>query len=280
MIFLVLPVLFLAFPFSLFSGEVKLLILEKEKALEKAKTSKEKAPLYYEIALNYLKDQDQEKAFKNFLLALKNTEKEESCELLPEEKAIYDEALKLYLDEGAVDPLKTASTILSCYGKKGEENRHFYHLNMLLASSYANGGDFEKFFIFFYENYPRLKQSFLADKARAMLNLRLYATAITQDEKKYFENESKQYLNLALEKNGSDSSLYKFLMIFSKDEQKIFYLKKLCENKVKLPRSEILFYINEAKQLCQKELGQKIIEIQSGFYEYSRSLEAAKQFLY
>lgn len=270
---------FLALPIAAFSGEIKLLILEKEKALEKAKTATQKSVLYYELAQSYWKDQDHEKAFRHFLLALKNSEKSQTYEMCEAEKNLYDEALQYYLQEGAIDPLKTAETIISRYGPLADKNKDYLFLNMLVASSYANLGDFEKFFTFFYENYSKLTASFLADKAIAMLNLRLYAIAIVPDEKKHFEKASIQHLKSALEKNGTDSSIYKFLMLFSSDEPKLFYLEKLCENKVKLPRGEILFYINEAKKLSQKELGLKIIEIQSSHYQYSRSIEEAKIYL-
>lgn len=280
-IFLVIVVLF---PIFVCAEEgVKQIIVEKKQALYKASGASERSQIYYELALAYFRDQEIDRAFYHFLEALKHQTRSVPLEMDQDEREIYQKALSDYLTYSGGDPIHLAEELLQKYGETALQHPNYLHLNFLIATAYANLGQYGDFFSRFYRGYPYLHDTFLAYKTQGILNLRLSHHSISSDERTQFQEEAFHNLTLALTRNPLDASVYKVLIFLAKDEKNtdliLSYLQKMVKNKVALPRSDICLYIKEAVALGEFALGQEIIDQARSHYEYSRAITAAQEYL-
>lgn len=272
-------------PFTLYgaSESLKEIIAEKESALRTVVLEAEKSELFYQLSLAYYQDQEIEKAFDHFLEALKFTQKKRLPKWDKKESALYFQALEEYWVHAGHNPIEVANELIERYGETANQNPHYLHLNFLIATAYANLGKYDCFFEKFFRGYPYLQETFLAYKTRGILYLRLAQHSRFSEERRKLKQEAFQSLTTALQLGPKDASLYKVLMGLAKEAENngliICYLQKLIENKTMIPRSDIYLYVREAVALKEFDLGQKVIDQAKEYYDYSRTLLEAQDYL-
>lgn len=149
------------------------------------------------LAIVYFKDQEHEKAFQTYLEALEDSTPssfQSKKEISQEEQKLYDEALKIYLDDAGLNPGETAQKIRHQFEPSYEKNRTFYQLGYLIAVSQANLGLYDRFFDTFYHSYLADPQHFLAFKAKAALHIKLFERAKTEAQR---DGQRQQIIRLA-----------------------------------------------------------------------------------
>ena len=262
---------------------IKQTILSKKQALHKASCEREKAPLFYELARVYHKDQEIAQAFIHFLEALKRVEKQASYTMSLEEKKVYESALSNYLAQGGHNPEAAAQELLNSYGEMAAAHSDYLHLNFLIATAYANLGRYDDFFELFYRGYPYLSDSFLAYKTQGILYLRLSQLSSSMEVRQTFQEEASRLLTRAWERNGKDAGLYKVLVLLAKDQKDDTlvrtYLGELVAHETPIPRGDISFYVREAVRLGEWEVCQIIVDQARALYDYSRAVSAAQEYL-
>lgn len=257
-------------------------ILALEKQLGSA-SLKEVSAIHFALAQGYLEDQEVEKAFRYFLEALEKAPIQADRPLEAGEKALYEEALSIYFKEGGVDPERSGRLLLEKFEAVAHDHPEYLHLNLIVAMAQANCGNFLPFFESFYRIYPNISQHFISYKARAILCLRLMHFAKLGEEREHFRAQGIHFIEKAMEKNGSDSGLYKMRLILAherKDREKVaLLLTQFIDREVEVPRSDILFYVNEALWVEKRDLAEKIVAKAAALYDYSRAVQAAQDFL-
>lgn len=260
-------------------GGVKEDIHSLEQKLVKV-PKKEKSKLHCDLAILYLKDQEQDKAFESFLLALDNYPQITEYKPLEEENKLLQEALNFYFNSG-LDPVALGTELLKKYEKIADSHPHFRHFNALLATAYANCGMLERFFNQFYTSY--CPDYFLAPKTKGILTLRLSSHAKTEEERKNGKALALKYMLSALEMNPQDPSLYRLVLVLAHEnndkELKVNCLKNIAHNKVTIPRADIFYYVKECVEMGRKDLGQELLNCAKEKYEYSRAISAAEEVL-
>ncbi len=228
---------------------------------------------HYRLARAYFYDQDLDASFKHFLYALDHAE--------PKERWTFDsckEALDFYLSQSGSDPIALATEMLKRYNENSSKE-----LGFILSIAYANIGDYDSFFSLFFEAYPHLCDSFLANKTRGILSLRVMQSQNDPKVCAEFREKALEYLTIALEQNKYDATLYKVLIFLAKDEKNdalvSTYLHKMVESGVKMSRSDIYLYVREAVALDECTLARQIVDQAKQHYEYSRAITAAEEYL-
>lgn len=280
--YICLPIFF-SLPLHASFVEIKEAIAEKQKTLLEVQSNEERSRLYFDLSLAYYSDQETDKAFENFLEALKLAPSKTLLDTDEKEAELYQRALNDYLSQAGSDPIRVAKELLDDYGEIATQNTSYISLNFLIATAYANLGKYEDFFERFYRGFPYLKETFLAYKIQGILYLRLSQHGKSAEERYAFQKEAFQYLTHALDRNPKDPSLYKVLIFLAKDEKKdgliLTYLRKMVEYQTHIPRSDIYLYVREAVAMGEIELGQKIVDQARALYDYSRSISAAQEYL-
>lgn len=235
------------------------------------------------LALVYYRDQEDEKAFKTYLDALAATKPLKAPPVSDEEKKLYDQALKLYLDHGGFSARETAGKIRSEYSPVLALHPNYYLLNFIVSSAYANLGMFDEFFERFYVSYQYYPDSYMAYKTKAILHLKLYDRAVSQKDKEVQRNAIFENAKLASEKNEQDASLYRIMINFANESEKnavaVKSLKKIIADNIVVPRTDILFYVKAAMAAKQPELAQQFVDKAKTWYEYSKMLQAAQEMI-
>ena len=271
--------LFLIFCAGLGAEEIEIK-QEIELCRAQASIEKEKGPILTRIAKLYWKDQEQEKAFQTFLLALEEKSTDKEYTLSSSEKQIYEEALKIYLDHTLGSPLKIANKILSHYSAHTKENPL---LGFIVAAAYANQGKFESFFDTFYPAYLICPDHYLAHKAKSILHIKLYERARSAKEREEQRQEIMLHLGRAIQKYPQDESLYKLQIIFASDCNKGKVLEaslnKIIDDNIIIARSDLSFYVAEAVEAKNFPLAQKFIDKARDWYQYSRVVNSAQDYL-
>lgn len=234
------------------------------------------------LAITYLKDQEQEKAFKIFLEALEQPiDKQELSNLHEEENNIYQTALKIYLKDGGLVPDETAHTIISQFSSVYEKNGHFHLLGLILAINYANLNQFDLFFDQFYNSYIHYPTHFLVYKTKAALHIKLYERAKTEDQREEHRSHILNNVQKASELEPSDTSLYRMILGFTPDASKPAVLSsclnKIIDKNIVVSRIDIPYYAEMAMAFDLNELAQKFLDKAQEWYGYSRVITVAQQ---
>ncbi len=250
----------------------------------KQANKKQKEGLYLKLTLAYLKDQDLERAFLTFLEGLDSIEPLTSTEIQPEDQRLYDEALKIYLEHnGPTAPSDNAERILSLCQPVIDNHPDYYLLKFLVAAAHANLGHFAKFFKEFYSVYKRFPSHYMAFKTKAVIHLKIYERARDPQIKELHRNALLANVREAIFKNRDDPGLYKLIMIFaSEKEQKqaiVENLQLLVQNKIRVPRADVAFFVQQALKIERPDLAQSIIDHARDGYAYSRVIIAAQEYL-
>ncbi len=262
---------------------VKEKIAKEISFLKQASSLQEKSSIFFRLAMAYCQDQELDKAFLSFLESLKSASHGQIPKVQDDEKQLYDEAFHYYLAQASNDPQKTAQELIEKYGEVAKRHPDYLYLNFLLSTAFANNGNYSLFFEHFYAGYTKLWDTFLAYKTQGILYLRLSQRSAATEQKRCYQKEAERFLNLALERNGHDSSVYKILIGLAKEDKNealvLSYLQKMVQAAPALPRGDIFLYVREAVALEEYELGQEIIDQARQQYEMSRVIAAAQDYL-
>lgn len=221
-----------------------------------------------------LRGQKQEEAFRSFLKALDQPVANE--EAAPE-NVTYSEALELYLNPGKA-PADAAARIIENYSESEDKGVAY-----LLAVAYANKGDYERFFNYFWKAYRNNPDHYLAFKARAVLHIKLLERSPTPELREAEKREVFRFSKMALEREPRDHSLYKLTLAFCPESERQEHLKanlnKIITNNIVTPRADIKFYVQQAAAAKEYGLADQYLEKAREWYRFSRAIEAAKEYL-
>lgn len=249
----------------------------------KSSSKSDKGILKAKLALTYYRDQEDEKAFRIYLEALADAPRLSAPPMTPEESQLYNDALRLYLEHSGLSAHEIANTIRQKYSPILAIHPNYYQLNFIVAAAYANLGMFEEFFNSFYRSYQYFPETYMAFKTQSILYLKLYEKAKTPEEHEIGRQHVLTYAQKANACNSQDATLYRIMIAFSKDADHdqvlIKSLKKIINTNTIVPRVDILFYVKEAIAAKQFELAQQFIDKAKIWYTYSRTLEAAQNYL-
>lgn len=250
---------------------------EKEEGLKKAESLKD-------LSIAYYKDQNHEMAFKTFLEAL-NAVPAVTAEPMPSlnDKSLYDQALKIYLDPRERDPSAMSERIRDVYGGVIRLHPEYLNLAYLVASSEANLGDYTDFFDLFFRSYKALPAHFLAEKTKGVLHIKLYERAKTAPEKEIERTYIFEAFQKAKELFPQDASLYRLQIAYAPNNIKLKILeqnlKEIIDHDRVIPRSDLSFYFNQLLEYGQYPLAKEFLEKARKWYPYSRTLAAAGEMI-
>lgn len=242
-----------------------------------------KGDLLKKLSVLYYKDQNQEKAFQTFLEALEMAEQKKLNTKTECEEKLYNEALILYFkkNEGSAEDI--AEKICEQYSDVIKDYPDMHLLAYLIAIAYANLNQYEEFFNIFYDAYCFCSDHFLAYKTKAILHIKLFERARTEAERRYQQGAVCRNLELAMSKETKDDTLYKLLINFSSQEKKQatvrHCLNKILDANMIIPRSDILFFVQEAVHVQEKALAQRFLKKAHEWYPQSRIVNAAQAYL-
>ena len=243
--------------------------------------------LKVKLAILHYQDQNLDHAFIEYLEALDITEKQLasnlSAALSKKEKEYYEDALKLYLGHSSGQAKETSQKILEEYQAISNENQHFHHLNYLICAALANLGRFDQFFEKFYLSFLHDPHSYMAYRTKAVLHIKLFEKARTEVEKEKQREAIFVNIQKASRLNPEDSSAYKLMIVFSKEEEKAeivkISLQKIVSESILIPRADLLFYVNAAVTTKQRDLARKFIDKAKEWYKQSRLVDHAEELL-
>lgn len=260
-------------------------ICEKQKQINSATAiqSNDKGQLMVELASLFLKDQDQERAFQTFLNALENTQIEQNKKDNPEQEQIYQKALAVYFDHNGGSTKEKAQNIITEFEPTLKDHPYAHQLAYLIAIAHANLNQYDQFFSLFYNSYRVYPQHFLAYKTKAILHIKLFERARTESERELQREAISKNLELALEKEPRDDTLYKLLITFSspekKQEQVRRSLNKIHDANIMISRCDIMFFVQEAVDAQEYSLAKRMLEKARGWYQQSKIITAAQKYL-
>lgn len=231
------------------------------------------------LAHHFLEDQNQKEAFRVFLETIDNLRQSEDITNL--ESADYKDALQIYLD-GKSSPQENARTILQKYEKLALQSKD-PSLGFLVSIAYANLDKYPQFFDLFFHSYKNLPNHFLAEKTKAILHIKLLERTCTVEGREDQRRRILYHLESAQMKAPFDNSLYKLMILYSlpqdKKERITKSITQIIEGDVKIPRSELFFYVQESVDQGEVKLAQRFIEKAKEWYPYSKSIESAEHYI-
>lgn len=234
-----------------------------------------------ELTFLYLKDQDQEKAFDTFLKALDFAPKLK--EPIPADTALYEKAFRLYIDPTNGTPQATALKLLKELKPDAQKQPDQPLLDYFIAIAYANLNRFNEFFDHFYRAYIYYPDHYLAYKTKAILHIKLLERTRGEEDRERQRKAIKRQLDEALKREPRDVTIYRLLISFSPKEEKEEQVRRslnkiLCDN-IMMPRSDLLFYVQEAVDSGERDLASRFIKRAGEWYPESRIVAAAQDYL-
>ena len=234
-----------------------------------------------ELALLYLKDQDQEKAFASFLAALDTAPK--GKEGGSEDVALYEKAFNIYMDPSNNSPQITAQKLLEMLKPAVEQHPNQLILHYFIAIAYANQNRFDDFFNHFYTAYTFNPDHYLAYKTKAVLHIKLLERTRGEEDRSRQKREIKRQLEEALKREPRDVTIYRLLISFSpkeeKEEQVRRSLNKIIHDNIMVPRSDLMFYVQEAIDSGERNLAADLLQKSREWYPESRLVREAQTYL-
>lgn len=250
-------------------------------AIESGRALADKSPeeaVWLAVALH--EDQETEQAFLVFLRALEQTTSIGGASSAMDE-AIYRATLDDYLAMRGKETAGKAGHLKVKLEPIVHEHSEYYQCGYLLASTYANEGDFSAFFPLFYDCYKSQSTHYLAYKTLAMLHLRLWQRGATPEEKENQREAVSAFVNHALSLYSGDASLHRlnidFAALGAKRTAVSRSLNNIIDHNILIPRDEVVYYVQAALDTEQKPLAQRLIRHARSRYKRSRALDAAQQ---
>lgn len=241
------------------------------------------AALKVKLAITLYKDQEHEQSFSMFLEALEETLNHASSQITPEEQNLYTEGLELYLHRHGMTSWEIAAKIRQNYAETIKQHPDYHLLGFLVAAAYANLEQFEQFFELFYHSYRYFPNHYMAYKTKAVLHAKLLERARSAAEREKQRLEIFNNLSSAVKLNPQDTTLYKMIIAAASDERKEkivnAYLNKMMDEDIIVPRSDIIFYVEQAVKSKQADLAQSFINKVRIWYPTSRIIDHAQQYI-
>ena len=241
----------------------------------------ERGVLNYDLAMLYLKDQDQENAFHAFLEAIAETKTASINN--PYDAEAYKKALETYLDPASPSPQVTAQKLIMQIEPILKLHPQQHLLDYFIAIAYANLGRYEDFFKSFYTAYKDYPDHYLAYKTKAVLHIKLLERKRDETDRMAQREAITNNLNLALKREPHDVAIYKMLIGFSPKENKAETIRqslnKIVDDNIIIPRGDIIFYVQEALDINEMDLVQRFIGRANEWYPHSRIVAASQHLL-
>lgn len=264
------------------SGDYKDAIGQYQRDLEKAAPAK-CAEIQLKLAMAHWRDQEQERAFKAFLLALELTPKQVLDSISPDEEILYREALEIYLTHSGREASAGAQQLSECYAKTLCEHPDYHHLGYLVALADANLGQFEAFFPRFYKGYCADPDHFLAYKTRALLHHRLMERARDPTQREEQREQALRNVQQALARFPNDVTLYQMSMSLALPHEKASLVQsalgKMTRGSLVVPRCDVLFFVKEAAAAEEWALAEQFLAQARQWYPSSRQVDTAAEYL-
>lgn len=240
-----------------------------------------KAKAFKELAHLYLKDQDQEKAFYTFLQALEYVP---ACtEQSSGDPALYQAAFDLYIDPSNESPQDKAKKLIALLKPALQSNPKDFLLYYFVAIADANLNKFDEFFDDFFLAFTHFPEHYLAFKTKAVLHIKLLERTRGEEERNIQRRVIGRHFEEALKREPRDVTIYRLLISFSpkeeKEEQVRRSLNKIIGGNIMVPRSDLIFYVQEAVDSGERELAARFIHLAREWYPQSRLLESAQDYL-
>lgn len=243
-----------------------------------------KAEAALKLSLAYLDDQDQENGIKAFIAALQATPSRPTPQVSEQEKELFDKGLAIYLGRTRESsPQEIAVNLYQNFKQVCDQHPEYYLLNLLMSTAYANLNRYREFFTTFYRSYPYYQDHYLSYKTKAALHIRLFEKAPKNAEREIEREGAYQNIVKAIEANPSDLSLFKAAMLFAPESNRPelvkFYMLRIIDQKIPVPRSDIAFFVRQAIETKQIDIAQKFVDKSREWYQYSRSVNEAQEYI-
>ncbi len=264
------------------SEDTKGAIAHQQKLLAQADIE-QKSALLEQLALLYLKDQDQERAFAAFLQSLGYISPQQLAKQPENATSAYERALAIYLEAHGEATTQSAKKIIDEFGPIVQEQAAPQPLGFLVAIAYANLFRYEEFCNFFYRTYVAFPEHYLAYKTKAILHVKLMERKNSEAERKIQRAAVLSNLEQAQERQPNDTTLYKLLISFSSLEERGVQVQRcinaILSQNVQIPRTDLMFYVQEAVDIKAYALAQQFVDRAHQWYPNSRIVESAQSFL-
>ncbi|MBS0655710.1 MAG: hypothetical protein JSR46_08030 [Verrucomicrobia bacterium] len=230
-----------------------------------------RSDLYLSLAALYVRDQQEELGLASFAKALK-TAKPVKKVPTQAERTLFDELLPVYLHpkDGKESLEERLTPIL-------RDHPDYLYMQFFAATLSANKKKFEEFFSYFYRSYLSYPDCYMAYKSQGVLASLLLQRVREVHEKEFWRREALSYFRLACKEMPQDIGLYKMLICTAgaqeKKETVSFCLEAIIAADAVVPRGEIPFYIQEALQVQDKALAEKLLKKATSWYQYSRIIQ-------
>lgn len=256
-------------PVSIFKaqqqGDYKAAILELQSLISKKPTSE----LYLSLAVCQLQDQQEEEAFKTYMLCLEKAKSQQNKTVSSSEKTTYDELLALYIANSPDLDTKLATTL--------KDHPDYTQCQFFLASSMANSRKFEPFFYLFYQSYCSFPDCHMSHKTQGVIASLILQRAKSLQEKDLWRKQALGSLGLALKQCPQDTGLHKMLIYTASDKERKqvvqMVIQEVIAKDVQIARGEIPFYINHALWVEEPGLAQQLLDKAKTWYQYSRIIQ-------
>lgn len=258
--------------------DIQLTFIQKAAEADKALYTKE-------LALLYLKDQDQEHAFAAFLTALDllAASINDEAKIQEDEQLSYQKALAIYFNPQYASPQEMAQELLQMLLPVLQDCPDHRLLEYFLAIAYANLGKYAEFFRHFWSAYQHYPHHYLAYKTKAILYVKILERTREDAQRIIQRQRVIDNLTLALQREPLDASIYRLLVTFSPQEKKQsqvrLCLNKILDDNIIIPRTELMFYVTMAVKFEESDLAQRFIFRAREWYPKSRMIMAAQQYL-
>lgn len=263
------------------SGEI---LSDEEKAsialleMRLQKVSGNDVELCLKLASLYERDQEEEKGLAIFLKALELTPAENrSCTFSTRERKLYRKALRFYLGEHGQKMDVVSRMILDEYGAVVEQYPEYLHLSLIVAAAHANLGDLQSFFDMFYRAYRYNSEHYLANKIVAVLHVKLLEKLPASEARRCRQKKIIEHLHKAIAAKEFDIALYKMLLIYSPENEKVeaakLALDQIIEHDQPLSRADLAFFISHFKLLEDRSLLEQLVRSAKLWYPYSRLVQ-------
>lgn len=243
----------------------------------------EKAALTYSLALLYLKDQDQELAFRTLLDSLDQMPSAQANPQKPYDSQVYKQAFDIYLDPSSPSPQETSKKLLNLLLPYLREHPEQTLLEYYVAIAYANIGKYEDFFSHFRQAYQSYPDHYLAYRTKAVLHIKIMERQRTDKERAEQRQAVVDNLEIALQKEPKDVNIYKMLIAFSAKEKKSETvrqsLNKILDGNIIIPRGDLMFYAQAAVEAGDWPLAKKFVDRSHEWYPQSRIVNTAQKYL-
>lgn len=252
------------------TGDYKAAIEEIKALIAKKPT----AEFYLNLAVLQLQDQQEEEAFKTYLLCLENTAAKQNT-MSSAEKAKFDELLALYFANSEELQSKVAATLKS--------NPNYLQCQFFLASQAANERRYEPFFYLFYQSYCQYPDCHMAHKTKGVIASLILQRARSLEEKDLWRNRALTSLNRAMNICPEDIGLHRMYMFTASDKerkeavQKVFAL--VLDKNIQIPRTEIPLYIQYALAVDELNRAELLLDKAKTWYEYSRIIQQMQELI-